>query len=147
MDAGKIEAMFFSLDPRETAGKARLPLHTDGVAVGYTEHPVTLGISLDPEVAFTEHGRLTKKRMSSRNNILRSLSGKKWGLFSADLRHLYKAYVRPGGIYGSGVYYHFLGDSAKKNLEVTNNDAACAITGAPKGSPVYRPEEKPTSIR
>ena len=126
MDAAKTEAMVFYLDPRETAGKARLPLHIDGVPIGYTKHPVTLGmgITLEPQVTFTEHGRLAKKRMSRRNNILRSLSSKKWGLLSADLRGLYKAYARPGGMYGSGVYYHFLGDSAKKNLEVTNNDAA-----------------------
>ena len=178
-----MEAMFFSLDPRETAGKTRPPLHIDGVPVGYTKHPVTLGITLDPQVTSTEHARLAKKRMSSRNNILRYLSGKNWGLLSVDLRHLYKAYVRPGGMYGSGVWTSsssewtsasllvwetglpfgapviaraaslfvtsrfflaespkkwILGDSAKKNLEVTNNDAARAITGAPKGSPVFQ---------
>ena len=149
MDAGKTEAMVFSLDPRETAEKTRPSLHIDGVPVGHTKHPVTQGITLDPQVTFTEHARLAKKSMSSRNNILRSLSGKNWGLLSADLRHLYKAYVRPAGMYGSGAYYNFLGDSAKKNLEVTNSEAARAITGAPKGSPVQssRTEEKPTSIR
>ena len=51
-----------------------------------------------------------------------------------DLAHLYKSYVRPGGLYGAGVYFHFLSDSASAKLKCENYNAAMC-DGAPRGAP------------
>ena len=135
LEAGKTEAMVISLDPRETAGKATPHIHINHEPVLYTKNPTMLGVTKDPQLNFTEHARLAASNMAKRNSILATLSGKDWGLLANDLRHLYTSYVRPGGCYGAGVFFHFLSDSSAKKLESANYTAARAITGAPKGSP------------
>ena len=138
LDRGKTEAMVVSLDPRETAGKAQPPLFMNGKGIGYNKNPVILGVTLDPQMNFTEHATSAKTKLRKRCNIIAALSGKNWGLKAKDLAHLYKAYVRPGGLYGAGVYYHFLGDTAAAKLESENYQAARCIVGAPRSAPALQ---------
>ena len=68
---------------------------------------------------------------------------------ATDLKRLYRAYVRPGGLYAAEVWGAFTADSHIAHLETCNNMAARAITGAPKGSPAAqtRAEIALTTIR
>ena len=76
LDRGKTEAMVVSLDPRETAGKAQPPLFMNGKSIGYNKNPVILGVTLDPQMNFTEHATSAKTKLRKRCNIIAALSRK-----------------------------------------------------------------------
>ena len=96
---------------------------------------MSLGITLDPQLNFTEHTKQAIKKMQNRTKILLALSGKDWGLKAKDLRQLYDGYVRPSGTYGVGVFFPFLSDTSAASIESSNYAAARIIVGAPAGSP------------
>ena len=78
---------------------------------------------------------MARKKLHQRNRILQTLAGKNWGLRASSLHHLYRTYVRPGGLYASEVWGAFTAETHLSNLEACNNRAARIITGAPAGSP------------
>ena len=75
----------------------------DGKSICYNKNPVILGVTLDPQINFTEHAPSAKVKLRKRCNIIAAFSGKNWGLKAKDLADLYKAYGRPGDLYGAGV--------------------------------------------
>ena len=132
----KTEALVFSVDPRETSGKAQPNLMLLGKPVPFSKEATVLGIKRDSQVRFGAQTTAAVKKMSRRCQILQALSGKDWGPTAADVRRLYESYVRPGGLYGAGVWGSFLAETQMKKLETCNNRAARIITGLPRDSPV-----------
>ena len=106
-----------------------------GEPIHYNERKPSItiiGVTIDSMLRFKEHAKATKKKLSSRNNIIKALSGKNWGLRAADLRRLYKTYVRPGGASAMELMGPFIGETQFKSLERTNNTAERIITGLPR---------------
>ena len=63
------------------------------------------------------------------------LAGRHWGISATDLKRLYRAYVRPGGLYAAEIWGTFTADFHIAHLKNCKNMAARSITRAPKGSP------------
>ena len=137
--ASKTEALVISLDPRETAGKAKPPLRLAGDTVKYSSDlqrkgPEILGITFDSQLRFTEQTATARSKLKTRTKIIQALAGTDWGMQGSVLRHLFNAYARPGGLYAAGVWYSFTSQTNRDKLESLNYQVARIITGAPKGS-------------
>ena len=145
----KTEAVVVSLDPRETAGKAQPPITLLERNIDYKKEVTILGVQIDSQLRFGNHAQKACKKLRKRNQILQALAGRVWGMSATDLKRLYMAYVRPGGLYAVEVWGAFTADSHIAHLETCNNMAVRAITGAPKGSPAdqTRAEIALTTIR
>ena len=133
--AEKTVALTVSVDPRETAGKALPNLVLNGQPVGYEKKTSILGVTQDTQLRFSEHAKTARKKFLQRLNILKSLSGKDWGLRSVDLRHVCRSYVKSGAMYAYEVWGMCLSKSQIDSLETCNTMAGRLILGAPKGSP------------
>ena len=136
--ASKTEALVISLDPRETAGKAKPPLRLAGDTEVQlrpsTPRSEILGINFDSQLRFTEQTVTACSKLKSRTKIIQALAGTDWGMQGSVLRHLFNAYARPGGLYAAGVWYSFIYQTNRNKLESLNYQVARIITGAPKDS-------------
>ena len=135
--ASKTEALVISLDPRETAGKAKPPLRPAGDTVKYSSDlqrkgPEILGITFDSQLRFTEQTVTACSKLKSRTKIIQAVAGTDWGMQGSVFRHLFNAYARPGGLYAAGVWYSFTSQTNRDKLESLNYQVARIITGAPK---------------
>ena len=124
----KTEAVVFSFDPRETAGKSKPPLQLCDKPVKYSENPKILVIEFDPQCSFTRQAETSANSLRGRLQILQCLEGKSWGPRASDLRRLC---VRPGGLYGIGTWGSFLTDTALSKLESCNSRVSCKINTSP----------------
>ena len=96
-----------------------------------------LGTTIDSQLRFTDHMKTSKAKLSRRNNMLKSLGGKEWGLAAVDSRRLYKSsYVRPGRANTWEVWERFLSVSVWSHIETANTLAAWIISGVRRGTPV-----------
>ena len=145
----KTEAVVVSLDPRETAGTAQPPITLLEMKIDYKKKVTILGVQIDSQLRFGNHAQKARKKLHKRNQMIQALAGRDWGMSATDLKKLYRAYVRPGGLDEAEVWGAFTADSHIAHLETCNNMAARAITGAPKGSPAAqtRAEIALTTIR
>ena len=99
-----------------------------------------LGVYLDsPKMNFNEHIQYLKTECNKRINILRSLTGVKWGSTKKLLRRVYISFIRSKMEYASSIY----GELSQKNLitlEVLQNKALRCILGARQTSPIVSME-------
>ena len=130
----KTEAIVISLDPRETAGKSQPRLQLAAADVSYNKTVKILGVEIDSQCTFKTQAVNATRKLKERNQVLSCMAGKSWGPKGSDIRHTYKAYTRPGGLYGCGVWGPFIAQTNLKKLETCNTRAARLITGCPSGS-------------
>ena len=67
----KTEAVFVSLDPRETAGKAQPPIILLERNIDYKKEVTILGVRIDSQLRFGNHAQKACKKLLKRNQILR----------------------------------------------------------------------------
>ena len=132
--AEKTEALVVSVDPCQVNAKVQPRLVLNGTVLRYNPQPKILGVTLDSQLRFGPHARLATKRLDSRLNICKALSGTTWGADERTLRDTYVGYVRPAAMYAAGVWMPFLSACHVNRLEAKNNAAARTIVGAPAGS-------------
>ena len=133
----KTEAVLTSVDPSETAGKAKPGITLLGTPIDYKKEVTILGVGIDSQLRFSAQARGAATKLKKRIQILRVVAGKSWGPSAQDLRLLYKGYVRPGGLYAAEVCGSFLSDFSQDDLIACNKLAARVIVGAPAGSPAF----------
>ncbi len=92
-----------------------------------------LGVVIDKNLNFNSHIKYTTKRVQSRLNAMRAISGLPGGANSTVLKKVYQATVRPILDYGC-VAVAFAPKTAYKTLEKLQNRAIRIILGVPRWS-------------
>ena len=119
----------FTLDPKESNGRARPCLNMRGQALPVDPSPTFLGIKLDGHLSFNEHITDLKKRMASRRQCLQALAGKSYGSSRRTIKTAYIGYIRSLFDYGAAVYGSYCAPSVKEKIEAEQNKCARLITG------------------
>ena len=102
---------------------------------GVSEQRV-LGVQFDaPRLTMAPHIGRVKVECLRRLNVLRALSGLRWGSSRCLLRRVYIAFIRSKILYGQEIYPDFPA-SVLGSLSVIQNSAIRCILGARKTSPV-----------
>jgi ribonuclease HI len=108
-------------------------LHLCDQAIDWVSEYKYLGVIIDKNLNFSSHIKYITKRIGSRLNAMRAISGLPGGANSVVLRKVYQATVRPILDYGC-VVVTFASKSARKQLEILQNQAIRTILGVPRWS-------------
>ena len=88
--------------------------------------PVYLVVTLDRTLSYTAHTEKTKKKIGTRNNIIRKLRTSKWGATPTTLRSSALAQCYSAAEYACPVWER---STHAKKLDVTLNETGRMITG------------------
>ena len=94
-----------------------------------------LGMTLDSKLSFGSHIDDIRNRCLRRLNILRCISGQKWGADRKTLLSLYTSLIRSILEYNAFLFDN-INETRKASLEAVQNEAVRIITGAFRTSPV-----------
>ena len=108
-------------------------LHLCDQAIEWVSEYKYLGVTIDKNLTFSKHIKYTVKRVKTRLNAMRTISGLPGGANSQVLRKIYQASVRPILDYGC-VVVAFTTTPARKQLETLQNQAIRTILGVPRWS-------------
>ena len=109
-----------------------LPIFIDGVKVPTVKDPKILGVTLDPLLTFRTHAQNIKKKLTSRNNVLKALAGSTWGMEKEVLLTTYKAISKPLINYCAPIWTPTLCDSQWQELQACQNLALRTALGCTK---------------
>lgn len=105
------------------------PVTIDGKPVPLLKRPKVLGVIHDTMYTFAEHCKQAASRMRKRNNVLKALSGTKWGQQKETMVSTYKAISRSVGEYAAPVWGPTASESSWNKLKVAENEALRIATG------------------
>jgi ribonuclease HI len=88
-----------------------------------------LGLTLDSSLTWNDHINDIIDRCKPRLNLLRCISGSKWGASSSSLLNIYKALIKPLLVYGCEAF-NSASDSVKNKLKKVQYQALRICTGA-----------------
>ena len=123
----KTQVSLFHLRNRE-CGK-QLNISWNGVNLTHCNLPVYLGITLDRTLSNNAHIEKTKKKVGTRNNIIRKLRTSKWGATPTTLRSSALALCYSAAEYACRVWER---STHAKKLDATLNETCRMITGCLK---------------
>ena len=104
-----------------------------GEAIEWVSEFKYLGVVIDKNLSFNSHMKYTTKKVQSRLNAMRAISGLPGGANSKVLKKVYQATVRPILDYGC-VAVAFAPKTTYEKLEKIQNRAIRTILGAPRWS-------------
>ena len=114
----------FHLRNRE-CGK-QLNISWNGVNLTHCNLPVYLGVTLDRTLSYKAHTEKTKKKVRTRNTIIRKLRTSKWGATPTTLRSSALALCYSAAQYACPVWER---STHAKKLDATLNETCRMITG------------------
>ena len=123
----KTQVSLFHLRNRE-CGK-QLNISWNGVNLTHCKLPVYLGVTLDRTLSYKAHIEKTKKKVGTRNNIIRKLRTAKWGATPTTLRSSALALCYSAAVYACPVWER---STHAKKLDATLNETCRMITGCMK---------------
>ena len=123
----KKQVSLFHLRNRE-CGK-QLNISWNGVNLTHCNLHVYLGVTLDRTLSYKAHIEKTKKKVGTRNNIIRKLRTYKWGATPTTLRSSALALCYSAAEYGCPVWER---STHAKKLDATLNETCRMITGCLK---------------
>ena len=123
----KTQVSLFHLPNRE-CGK-QLNISWNGVNLTHCNLPVYLGVTLDRTLSYKAHIEKTKKKVGTRNNIIRKLRTSKWGATPTTLRSSALALCYSAAEYACPVWER---STHAKKLDATLNETCRMITGCLK---------------
>ena len=85
----KSTATVFTTDPHDC--NVDLPININGNKVPTVKHPKILGVTFDNLFNFRHHAKEVKKKVQSKNNILKALTGTSWGKEKEVILSTYKS--------------------------------------------------------
>ena len=110
-------------------------LHLGGVQINFSMKQKFLGLTLDaPFLTWRHHIDYLKTESTRRLDIMKTLSGVKWGSSSQSQLCFYKIYIRSLINYGAGIY-NSASNSQLKKLDTIQNAAIRIALGALRSTP------------
>ena len=134
ISAPKSTVTLFSTDPHQAKTHPRILIEDSQLPLA--QCPNILGVHLDTSLSFNKHSGYVAERVSSRNNILKALSGTSWGQHKETLLMTYKAVGKSIINYAAPVWSTNLRDTNYRNIQYTQNEALRIATGCHKMSSV-----------
>ena len=122
-----MQVSLFHLRNRE-CGK-QLNISWNGVNLTHCNLPVYLGVTLDRTLSYKAHIEKTKKKVETRNNIIRKLRNSKWGATPTTLGSSALALCYSAAEYACPVWER---STHAKKLDSTLNETCRMITGCLK---------------
>ena len=135
-EKSKTVCCLYTKDPSENKGKLTPNLYLKGIKVHHTTTPKFLGVYIDQQLTFKRHAEYVAEKVTKRNKILRSLSGRKWGQSSKQLRNVHCTYTQSAIDHGLGAWGTM---AAPSNLDIVGKKeraAARIITGCLNDTPI-----------
>ena len=123
----KTQVSLFHLRNRE-CGK-QLKISWNGVNLTHCNLPVYIGVTLDRTLSYKAHIEKTKKKVGTRNSIIRKLRNSKWGATPTTLRSSALALCYSAAEYACPVWER---STQAKKLNATLNETCRMITGCLK---------------
>ena len=123
----KTQVSLFHLRNRD-CGK-QLNISWNGVNLTHCNLPVYLGVTLYRTLSYKAHIEKTKKKVGTRNNIIRKLRNSKWGATPTTLRSSALALCYSAAEYACPVWER---STHAKKLDATLNETCRMITGCLK---------------
>ena len=109
-----------------------LPIYIDGAKVPTKKDPKVLGVTFDPLLTFKTHSADLKKKLLSRNNILKALAGSSWGKEKETLLTTFKATSQSLLNYCSPIWTPTLSETNWKELQVGQSASLRTALGCVK---------------
>ena len=109
-----------------------LPIYIDGSLVPTVKCPKLLGVTLDPTWTFRSHVDELKKKLKTKGNALKALSGTSWGKEKEVMITTYKSVMQSNINYCAGIYSNNLCDTKMEELQRIQNAALRDATGCHK---------------
>jgi len=120
---------YFSLDPRETNGKAQPVIYFGLDKVPFESTPRLLRVTVDCQLTFGSQTDELQKKLSGRLTVLRCLSGRSWHRNPSSLRSLYCTYVQSCILYCASSCMASTAANHLRKLESQQLSGARIITG------------------
>ncbi|GFR92037.1 reverse transcriptase-like protein [Elysia marginata] len=121
----------FSLETKER----HVTLTMNGQPLPTEDTPTSLGITLDKRLTWKPHIQKINQKAIRRSQIMKKLSGTKWGANSKILRQVYQGYIRPVMEYASAAW-STAATSNLTSLSKTQNQNLRIVLGAIKSTPI-----------
>ena len=136
INEGKTKALIISTKPADLDLDSIPKLKLNGEDIKPVKSYKFLGVKADQNLKFSEHVNDTIKACTKRVNILKCLSGRKWGQSLETQRKIYMTFIRTKLEYGSSSWWDWVGPTNQMKLERVQNAACRTMAGLTKGCPV-----------
>lgn len=123
------------LPPKKSGSNEEIKNHLARSNIGTLFHTKYLGVKLDRTLSYKEHCKGTKSKVMSRNNIIRKLTGTKWGANPNVLRSSALALCVSAGEYAAPAWKN---SSHAKHVDIALNEAEKIVTGTMKPTPFHK---------
>ena len=134
ISAPKSSATIFSTFGNEM--NETLDIKIKGEVVPTVKNPKILGVTMDCKHTYKHHTQEVKKKINSKNNILKALAGSTWGQTKEVITSTYKAIGQSSLNYCAPIYTPNLKPSNWENLQTAQNTALRIATGCVKKTPI-----------
>ncbi|KAI5742625.1 hypothetical protein M8J77_009365 [Diaphorina citri] len=129
----KSQTCAFHLNNKEAGRKLKIVWRQQQLE--HCANPKYLGVQLDRTLSFKQHCINTKKKVFTRNNIIRKLTHSKWGAQPLTLRTSTMALCLSAAEYAAPVWRN---SSHSSHVDVSINEAMRIVTGCLKPTPTEK---------
>ena len=123
----KSSATLFTTAPYELG--LTLDVNINGESVPTVKKPKFLGVTFDGLLSFNQHVSDMKKKLQSKNNILKALAGTNWGKEKEVLTNTYKAIGQSTLNYCAPIWTPSISNTNWNKLQTSQNSALRIATG------------------
>ena len=127
----KTQVCAFHLRTKEA--KRKLQIVWNGNTLEHTNQPIYLGVTLDRSLTYRQHCIKTRGKVTTRNSILRKLTGSKWGARPGVLRTTAQALCFSTAEYACPVWSR---SAHTKQVDTALNETCRIVTGCMKPTPL-----------
>ncbi|KAG7303178.1 hypothetical protein JYU34_011639 [Plutella xylostella] len=120
---------------RNHQANRELDITWEGVKIQHCSSPKYLGVTLDRSLTYKTHCQTTKKKVSSRNNLLRRLTSTSWGASPQVLRTSSLALCFSAAEYACPIWAR---SAHAREVDVALNDTVRIVTGCLKPTPLHK---------
>ena len=136
LSTSKSVVFYFSLNRRETNGKAQPVIYFGPDKVLFESTPRLVGVTVDCQLTFGPDIDELKKKLSGRLKVLRCLSGGSWGRKPSSFRSLYCTYVQSCTLYCASSWLASTAANHFRKLQSQQLAGARIITGCTRSTPI-----------
>ena len=134
VNGGKTKSMSIASSKTDQMNDPKLKADETPIKHGQ-EYPF-LGVKIPPDLKFAEHTKKVAIKGKKRNQVLKCMSGKKWGNTRETQRTIYVQYNRPALEYASPSWHAWTSKTHLETIQRVQNDALRAVVGAAATCPI-----------